>query len=344
MGQQPAQVVAVDPFHLHHADAAAIDPVVDVEQVVLLDLGHAGGDLGHAAHRLVVGPLVFVAFGREDLQGHRQRETVGAAPLAEIHHALPARAQQAHQPMVLGPAQTLLVDDLLVAAEQFIGAAGGRMASPGSGCTSFKKGCRRHGLLSAARYKLTNLPPHLTISPAGSSIAIIWPRSARQSHPWYECVKTPTQSLPVRKRCSFAAIESRLDCHALHRAVTARTVRPRADIRRRGWEIPAACRTGSSPAAGRPASGAGCGRTARVMLSIRQLLCPPTCGVMITLGMSHSGLSGGSGSGSVTSITAPARWPLCRAADQVGRDHQRPAGHVDQQRRPASSSPVSPHR
>ena len=67
-GQQAAQVVAVDPFHLHHADAAAIDPVVDVQQVVLLDLGHAGGHLGHAAHRLVVGAIVFVAFGREDLQ------------------------------------------------------------------------------------------------------------------------------------------------------------------------------------------------------------------------------------------------------------------------------------
>ena len=48
-GQQPAQVVAVDPFHLHHADAAAVHPVVDVQQVVLLDLGDAGGDLGHPA-------------------------------------------------------------------------------------------------------------------------------------------------------------------------------------------------------------------------------------------------------------------------------------------------------
>ena len=47
--QQPAQIVAVDPLHLHDADAVAIDEVVHVQQVVLLDLGHAGGDLGDAA-------------------------------------------------------------------------------------------------------------------------------------------------------------------------------------------------------------------------------------------------------------------------------------------------------
>ena len=116
-GQQPGKVVAVDPFHLHHADAAAVDPVVNVEQVVLLDLGHAGGDLGHPAHRLVVRPLVFVAFGREDFQRHRQREVVGAAALGQIDHALPARAQQAHQPMVLGPTQALFIEDAAVAEQ-----------------------------------------------------------------------------------------------------------------------------------------------------------------------------------------------------------------------------------
>ena len=123
MRQQPGEVEAVDPFHFHHADAAAVHPIVNVEQIVLLDLRHAGGDLGHPAHRLVVRPLVFVAFGREDLQRDRQREVVGSAPLGQIDHPLPARAQQAQQPMVLGPAQPLLFEDLLVAAEQFVGAA-----------------------------------------------------------------------------------------------------------------------------------------------------------------------------------------------------------------------------
>ena len=80
VGQQTAEVVAVDPFHFHEADAVAIDPVVYVQQVVLLDLGDLGGHVGHAAHRLVVGAIVFVAFGRKDLQGHRQREVVGPAP------------------------------------------------------------------------------------------------------------------------------------------------------------------------------------------------------------------------------------------------------------------------
>ena len=77
---------------------------MNVEQIVLLDLGHVGGDLGHAGHRLVVGPLVFVAFGGEDFQRDGQGEIVGSAPLGEVDHPLPARAQQIQQPMVFGPA------------------------------------------------------------------------------------------------------------------------------------------------------------------------------------------------------------------------------------------------
>ncbi len=139
VGQQPGEVVAVDPFHFHHADAAAVHPIVNVEQIVLLDLGHAGGHLGHPPHRLVVGPLVFVAFGREDFQGHRQREVVGPAPLGQIHHALAARTQKTQQPMVFGPTETLLVEDFLVAAEQFVRATGGGVAPPRSGYAAFKE-------------------------------------------------------------------------------------------------------------------------------------------------------------------------------------------------------------
>ena len=137
--QQPVQVVAVDPFHLHHADAVAVDPVVDVQQVVLLDLGDVGGDLGDAAHRLVVGALVLVGLGREDLEGHRQREVVGAPTLGEIDDPLPARAQPANQPVVLGPTETFLVDDRLVSGEKLVRAFAVGVATPGPGGAAFGK-------------------------------------------------------------------------------------------------------------------------------------------------------------------------------------------------------------
>ena len=80
-GQQPAQVVAVDPFHLHDADAIPIDEILHVEQVVLLDLGDPGRRFGNPGHGFVVAADVVVACRREDLQGDRQREVVGAAAL-----------------------------------------------------------------------------------------------------------------------------------------------------------------------------------------------------------------------------------------------------------------------
>jgi len=69
----------------------AVDPVVDLQQVVLLDLGDVGRDLGDPAHRLVVKTFVFVVLRGEDLQRYRQGEAVGPAPLAEINDPLPAR-------------------------------------------------------------------------------------------------------------------------------------------------------------------------------------------------------------------------------------------------------------
>jgi len=93
---------------------------VHVQEVVLLELGHPGGDLGHAVHGAIVRPFVFVAFGREDLQGHRQGELVGPAALAEIDDALAPGAELAYQAMVFGPAQPLLLDDRPVQPEQFL--------------------------------------------------------------------------------------------------------------------------------------------------------------------------------------------------------------------------------
>ncbi len=80
------------------------DPIVNVEQIILLDLCYVSGDLGHAGHRFVVCPLVFVAFGREDFQRDRQREVVGSAAFGEVDHTLSTRAQQTQQPMVFSPA------------------------------------------------------------------------------------------------------------------------------------------------------------------------------------------------------------------------------------------------
>ena len=146
--QQPREIVAVHPFHLHHADAAAVHPVMNVQQIVLLDQGHPAGNRGHPRHRLVVRPLVLVAFGREDLQRHRQGETVGPAPLGQVHHPLPARTQAADQPVVVGPTQPLLFDDLPVAGQQLVRAARGRAAPPSTGRAALQVCCRTHRLSS----------------------------------------------------------------------------------------------------------------------------------------------------------------------------------------------------
>ncbi len=69
--EEMAQVVAVDPLHLHHADAVAIDKVLDIEQVVLLDLRDTRGHRCHPGHRLVVGLFVFEPLGRKELDRHR---------------------------------------------------------------------------------------------------------------------------------------------------------------------------------------------------------------------------------------------------------------------------------
>ena len=118
--EQRIEVVAVDPFHLEHADAAALDEVLHVEQIVVLDLGDLRADGGHPLHRLAVGPLIGKPLGRKELEGNRQREVVGSAALAEVDDPLPAAAEHPAQPQMLGPTQLLLLDELQVVVEQFI--------------------------------------------------------------------------------------------------------------------------------------------------------------------------------------------------------------------------------
>jgi len=115
VAEQVAEIVAVDPFHLHHSDATAVDPVVDVEEVVLLDFGDARGDRGHAAHGLIVGAFVFVAFGGEDLDGNGKGEIVRPAAFTQVDYALAARTERANQVMMLGPTEPLLLDDRTIA-------------------------------------------------------------------------------------------------------------------------------------------------------------------------------------------------------------------------------------
>ena len=74
---QVPQIVSLDPFHDHAADAAVLHPILHGEQVVLLNLGHAMADPAHVQGRLLVGTAVGIAFRREDLQGHGKAEVVG---------------------------------------------------------------------------------------------------------------------------------------------------------------------------------------------------------------------------------------------------------------------------
>ncbi len=157
VGHQLGQVVAVDPLHFHHADPAALDEVVDVEQVVLLDLGHAHRDVGNAGHGLVVAAGVFVAGGREDFQGHRQREVVGPPPLAQVDHPLSAGAEAAREVQVLGPAHPLAADDRFIAIDQLVGLVSGRLAVDRDG---------GHSLLKRRRVHACCLPPCRCIVPA----------------------------------------------------------------------------------------------------------------------------------------------------------------------------------
>ena len=87
-----------------------IDPVVDVQQIVLLDLGDHRCYLGDACHACIIGGFVFVGLGCEDFQGQRDGEAVRSASLGEVDDPLPARAESSKEAVVFGPAKTLIVE------------------------------------------------------------------------------------------------------------------------------------------------------------------------------------------------------------------------------------------
>ncbi len=140
--QQPAQVVSVDPLHFHDADAVVLDPIVYVEKVVLLNLGDVGRHVGDPPHGVVIRSIVFVALGRKNLQRHRKREAIGAAPLAQIDDSLAARTKLPNELVMLRPTQPLLVNDLAVMRQKLLGAPLLSDVSCGSGKVSRVKRSR----------------------------------------------------------------------------------------------------------------------------------------------------------------------------------------------------------
>jgi hypothetical protein len=92
----------------------AIDEVIDVQQVVVLNLSDARAGAGHPLHRLVVTADVVESLGREDLQRRRQREVVRSAKLRLIDYALSAGAEQLEELQVIGPAEPPLAENLLI--------------------------------------------------------------------------------------------------------------------------------------------------------------------------------------------------------------------------------------
>ena len=60
-GEQPRQVVAIDPFHLHQTNPPLLNKVVYVEQIVLLDLSDSGRHCSDSGHAIFVEPLAVVS-------------------------------------------------------------------------------------------------------------------------------------------------------------------------------------------------------------------------------------------------------------------------------------------
>src|ERR1019366_778907 len=98
----------------HDADAVALDEVVQIEQVIVLDEGDARGNLSDSAHVGQIALDVAVAFRREDFERDRQAKAVGTVTFAEIDDALAPLAEDAYflvlcRPMDRGAAQQLIV-------------------------------------------------------------------------------------------------------------------------------------------------------------------------------------------------------------------------------------------
>ncbi len=115
---QISQIMTLDPFHHHAANSAVFRPILHVEQIVLLDVGHAHGDPAHVQGRLLVGLAVRIAFRRVYLQGHGEAEIVGALPRTQVDNSLAAGTQHLHQLVLSDPGEPPLFEDRLILCRQ----------------------------------------------------------------------------------------------------------------------------------------------------------------------------------------------------------------------------------
>ena len=122
---EPLQVVTVDPLHLEQADAAMLDEVVHVDQVVLLNPRDAAGDRGEPPHLGFVSADARVGRGRKDFERDAPLKTVGPLPLAQKDDSLAACSQAAQKGPPRDPHELLPFENGLVAGEKRIGTARG---------------------------------------------------------------------------------------------------------------------------------------------------------------------------------------------------------------------------
>ncbi len=76
--QHAAEVISVDPLHRHHSNAIAVDEIVHVQQIILLNLRDAGSHPSHSGHGVFVIASGFVTLRGKNLHGDRQSESVCA--------------------------------------------------------------------------------------------------------------------------------------------------------------------------------------------------------------------------------------------------------------------------
>ena len=145
--EQLAEVVPIDPLHLHHADAIAIDEVMDIQQIILLDLCDLRGNPRHAGHRFIVGMLGRKRFGRKYFQRYRQCEVVGPAALGQIDHALAAFPKLPKKAMVFSPTESLMGNQFLIGREELVRAGLRNAACECHGCCVWQNTGCRHRIL-----------------------------------------------------------------------------------------------------------------------------------------------------------------------------------------------------
>ena len=145
-GKELTQIVAVDPFHHHDANAMSFKKVLDGKQIVVLDQSDFRRDLGDTAHGLVIRMRALVVFRRKDLHRNRNGETVGATIFGQIHFALAATAEQPQHVMVARPADLLSFDQMVIPMHQTRIAGSGRRSLMRDCGIRFETGSRFHRL------------------------------------------------------------------------------------------------------------------------------------------------------------------------------------------------------